>query len=59
MTRSASYRVLKVPTWGRLEIAGRNITHLSANDLAGVRNEVIGFVFQSVDLVPRMSAWRK
>ena len=47
---------LDVPTSGRLEIAGRNIIHLSANDLAGVRNEVIGFVFQSFNLVPRMSA---
>jgi putative ABC transport system ATP-binding protein len=47
---------LDVPTAGRLEIAGRDITHLSANELAGVRNEVIGFVFQSFNLVPRMSA---
>ena len=47
---------LDVPTSGRLEIAGRDITHLSANELAGVRNEVIGFVFQSFNLVPRMSA---
>ena len=47
---------LDVPTSGRLEIAGRDITRLSANELAGVRNEMIGFVFQSFNLVPRMSA---
>ncbi|MDM4720967.1 ABC transporter ATP-binding protein [Micromonospora sp. WMMA1363] len=44
------------PTGGRLEIGGREVTSLSAAELAALRNETIGFVFQAFHLLPRTSA---
>jgi putative ABC transport system ATP-binding protein len=44
------------PTTGRLLLGGRDVSTLSAGDLAQLRNEVIGFVFQSFHLLPRTSA---
>jgi putative ABC transport system ATP-binding protein len=44
------------PTSGRLLIGGREVTRLNAPELARLRNEVIGFVFQSFHLLPRTSA---
>jgi putative ABC transport system ATP-binding protein len=44
------------PTSGRLLLGGRDVGTLSAADLARLRNEVIGFVFQSFHLLPRTSA---
>ena len=44
------------PTSGRLLIGGRDVSSLSASELARVRNEVIGFVFQSFHLLARTSA---
>lgn len=47
---------LDSPTHGRVHILGRDITNLSEDDLAPLRNETIGFVFQSFHLVPSLSA---
>lgn len=47
---------LDVPTSGVLEIEGRNLAKLSRNDLADLRNETIGFVFQQFNLLGRSSA---
>jgi putative ABC transport system ATP-binding protein len=44
------------PTSGRYELDGRLTTSLGAAALARVRNERIGFVFQSFELLPRLSA---
>lgn len=44
------------PTTGRLLLGGRDVASLSAADLAQLRNEVIGFVFQSFHLLARTSA---
>jgi putative ABC transport system ATP-binding protein len=44
------------PTSGCLLLGGRDVSTLSAGDLARLRNEVIGFVFQSFHLLPRTSA---
>jgi putative ABC transport system ATP-binding protein len=45
-------------TSGTYELDGRLVTRMSAGALAKVRNERIGFVFQSFELLPRMSALR-
>ncbi len=44
------------PTAGRLRLLGRDVADLSAADLAALRNQVIGFVFQSFHLLARTSA---
>jgi putative ABC transport system ATP-binding protein len=44
------------PTSGRLLIGGRDVADLSAQDMAGLRNATIGFVFQSFHLLARTSA---
>lgn len=44
------------PTEGDVAIAGRNIRSLSDNQKSELRNESIGFIFQSFNLVPVLSA---
>jgi putative ABC transport system ATP-binding protein len=44
------------PTSGRLLLGGRDVAALSAAELARLRNQVIGFVFQSFHLLTRTSA---
>ena len=44
------------PTGGRLVIGGRDVSTLSAPEMARLRNETIGFVFQAFHLLPRTSA---
>jgi len=44
------------PTAGTYELDGQLTTEMSGGDLARVRNERIGFVFQSFELMPRMTA---
>jgi len=44
------------PTSGIYELDGRQTNRLSAAALAQVRNERIGFVFQSFELLPRLTA---
>lgn len=44
------------PTSGRYFLAGRDVAHLSPAELAEIRNELIGFVFQNFNLLPRTSA---
>ena len=47
---------LDVPTQGHYRLSGRDVSTLSDDDLADVRNLEIGFVFQSFQLLPRASA---
>jgi putative ABC transport system ATP-binding protein len=44
------------PTLGRYLLQGRDVSRLSRAELARVRNELIGFVFQSFNLLTRTSA---
>jgi putative ABC transport system ATP-binding protein len=47
---------LDVPTAGQYRLSGRDVSMLSDDELADVRNLEIGFVFQSFQLLPRASA---
>ena len=47
---------LDTPTRGKIYLEGRNISMLSDNDLAEIRRERIGFVFQFYNLLPQMTA---
>lgn len=44
------------PTGGDYWLAGNHINKMSSDDLAAVRNQVLGFVFQSFHLLPRLTA---
>ena len=47
---------LDQPTAGRVFIQGRDITESAEDDLAPLRNNVFGFVFQSFHLIPSLTA---
>jgi putative ABC transport system ATP-binding protein len=44
------------PSRGVYVLDGEDVSRLSKNHLAGVRNKKIGFVFQSYNLLPRLTA---
>jgi putative ABC transport system ATP-binding protein len=47
---------LDLPTEGIYELGGENISNYSEAELAKVRNQSIGFVFQQFHLLPRLTA---
>jgi putative ABC transport system ATP-binding protein len=47
---------LDSPTRGNYTLAGENVSALSGDALAAIRNRRIGFVFQQFNLLPRTSA---
>jgi putative ABC transport system ATP-binding protein len=49
---------LDVPTGGRYRLAGEDVSSLTEEDLAEIRNEQVGFVFQQFNLLPSLVAWR-
>jgi putative ABC transport system ATP-binding protein len=49
---------LDTPTSGRYEFNGKNVAAMSDDELAGIRNREIGFVFQTFNLLPRSDALR-
>ncbi|WP_322752977.1 MULTISPECIES: ABC transporter ATP-binding protein [unclassified Frankia] len=49
---------LDVPTAGSYHLAGEDVSRMSEDDLAEIRNRRIGFVFQQFNLLPSLSAWR-
>jgi putative ABC transport system ATP-binding protein len=49
---------LDVPTTGSYDLAGEDVSRMSEDALAHVRNRQIGFVFQQFNLLPALSAWR-
>jgi macrolide transport system ATP-binding/permease protein len=48
--------LLDRPDSGEYSLGGEDITRLSDKELALVRNQLVGFVFQQFHLLPRMSA---
>jgi putative ABC transport system ATP-binding protein len=49
---------LDVPSGGEYRLAGEDVQDMTEEDLAAVRNERVGFVFQQFNLLPSLSAWR-
>jgi putative ABC transport system ATP-binding protein len=47
---------LDTPTKGDYVLNGIDVSHMSDNELAEVRNQEIGFVFQTFNLLPRNTA---
>lgn len=47
---------LDSPTAGKYFLRGQDVSVLVDNELAEIRNKEIGFVFQTFNLIPRMSA---
>jgi len=47
---------LDVPTKGRYVLNGTAVEQMTDDELANVRNKEIGFVFQTFNLLPRLSA---
>ena len=47
---------LDVPTSGSYLLGGRDVTKCSSTQLAEVRNKELGFVFQSFNLLPKLTA---
>ena len=48
---------LDTPTKGRYHLNGRLVSEMSENELAFIRNQEIGFVFQVFNLLPRATAF--
>jgi putative ABC transport system ATP-binding protein len=49
---------LDVPSSGTFFLAGEDVSTMSEDELAHVRNRRIGFVFQQFNLLASLSAWR-
>lgn len=47
---------LDTPTGGKYDFKGKNVSLMSDNELAEIRNREIGFVFQTFNLLPRSDA---
>ena len=47
---------LDTPTTGRYILNNKDVSDMSENELAEIRNKEIGFVFQTFNLLPRMSS---
>lgn len=48
--------LLELPDAGTYSLLGRNVSDLHEDQLAFVRNRYLGFVFQSFNLIPRLTA---
>ena len=46
---------LDVPTSGEYLLGGRNVGKLNKNELAEIRNEMLGFIFQQYNLLPKLT----
>ncbi len=48
---------LDTPTGGKYVLNGKEVSRMADDELAGIRNVEIGFVFQQFNLMPRLTAW--
>lgn len=48
---------LDTPSAGHYILNSKDVSHMGEDELAGVRNVEIGFVFQQFNLLPRLAAW--
>ena len=46
---------LDVPTAGTYKLNGRDVGKMRRNELAAIRNEMLGFVFQQYNLLPKLN----
>ncbi len=46
---------LDVPTHGTYRLNGKDVGKMSRNELAAIRNEMLGFIFQQYNLLPRLN----
>ena len=46
---------LDVPTEGAYHLGGQNVGEMSDNQLASIRNTMIGFIFQQYNLLPKLN----
>ena len=46
---------LDVPTHGTYRLNGKDVGRMSRNELAAIRNEMLGFIFQQYNLLPRLN----
>ena len=46
---------LDVPTYGTYRLNGRDVGKMNRDELADVRNEMLGFIFQQYNLLPRLN----
>lgn len=47
---------LDTPTKGKVSVGGKDVSELSDDELAKIRREKIGFVFQAYNLIPGLTA---
>ena len=46
---------LDVPTYGTYRLNGRDVGKMNRNELAAIRNEMLGFIFQQSNLLPKLN----
>ena len=46
---------LDVPTYGTYRLNGRDVGKMNRNELAAIRNEMLGFIFQQYNLRPKLN----
>ena len=46
---------LDVPTYGTYRLNGKDVGKMNRNELAIIRNEMLGFIFQQYNLLPKLS----
>ncbi len=47
---------LDIPSSGSYKLAGQEVAKMTEDELSGIRNQRIGFIFQSYNLLPRANA---
>lgn len=47
---------LDIPTSGTYMLHGKDVSHLSDDELSDIRNQEIGFIFQGFNLIPNLTA---